>query len=57
MVLALGLLYLRKADREYDPLAQRVVTKAGDDGGDAGRAAEGRFARREAHAATARAER
>ena len=47
MVLALGLLYLRKADREYDPLAQRVVTKAGDDGGEAGRAAEGRFARRE----------
>ena len=48
MVLALGLLYLRKSDREYDPLAQRVVTKAGDgDGGDAGRAAERRFARRE----------
>jgi uncharacterized membrane protein (DUF485 family) len=47
MVLALGLLYLRKADREYDPLAQRVVTKAGDDGGEKGRAAEGRFARRE----------
>jgi len=48
MVLALGLLYLRKADREYDPLAQRVVTKAGDgDGGERGRAAESRFARRE----------
>ena len=48
MVLALGLLYLRKADREYDPLAQRVVTKAGDgDGGESGRAAERRFARRE----------
>src|SRR5215210_5505656 len=47
MVLALGLLYLRKADREYDPLAQRVVTKAGDDGGEAGRAAESRFAHRE----------
>ena len=36
MVLALGLMYLRKADREYDPLAQRVVTKAGDDGGEPG---------------------
>ena len=49
MVLALGIMYLRKADREYDPLAQRVVTKAGDvDGGNAGRAAESRFARRKA---------
>ena len=57
MVFALGILYLRKADRVYDPLAQRVLTKAGDDGGDVGRAAEGRFARREADAATARAER
>ena len=48
MVFVLGLMYLRKADREYDPLAQRVVTKAGDgDGGEAGRAAESRFARRE----------
>ena len=48
MVFVLGLIYLRKADREYDPLAQRVVTKAGDgDGGEAGRAAESRFARRE----------
>ncbi len=51
MVFVLGILYLRKADREYDPLAQRVVTKAGDgDGGEKGRAAEGRFARREADA-------
>ena len=49
MVFALGIMYLRKADHVYDPLAQRVVTKAGDDdGGEAGRAAEGRFARREA---------
>ena len=48
MVFALGIMYLRRADREYDPLAQRVVTKAGDgDGGEAGRAAESRFARRE----------
>ena len=50
MVFALGIIYLRKADHVYDPLAQRVVTKAGDDGGEAGRAAEGRFARREAAA-------
>ena len=48
MVFVLGIVYLRKADRVYDPLAQRVVTKAGDDGGEAARAAEGRFARREA---------
>jgi uncharacterized membrane protein (DUF485 family) len=48
MVLTLGIMYLRRADRVYDPLAQRVVTMAGqDDGGDAGRAAERRFARRE----------
>ena len=51
MVLALGIMYLRKSDREYDPLAQRVVTMAGDgDGGETGRAAETRFARREATA-------
>ena len=49
MVFALGIMYLRKADHVYDPLAQRVVTTAGDDdGGEAGRAAEGRVARREA---------
>ena len=57
MVFVLGIMYLRKADREYDPLAQRVLTAAGDDGGEAGRAAEGRFARREADAAAGRAER
>jgi uncharacterized membrane protein (DUF485 family) len=50
MVFALGIMYLRKADQVYDPLAQRVVTKAGDDGGESARAAEGRFARREAAA-------
>ena len=50
MVFALGIMYLRKADHVYDPLAQRVVTKAGDDGGEAGREAEDRFARREAAA-------
>jgi uncharacterized membrane protein (DUF485 family) len=48
MVLILGILYLRRADQEYDPLAQRVVTLAGhDDGGEAGRSAEQRFAGRE----------
>ena len=57
MVFTLGILYLRKADREYDPLAQRVRTQAGDDGGGAGREAEGRFARRESGAATERVER
>jgi uncharacterized membrane protein (DUF485 family) len=28
MVFALGILYLKKADREYDPLAQKVVAMA-----------------------------
>ena len=51
MVFVLGILYLRRADQVYDPLAQRVVTSAGDDGGEAGRQAESRFARREADAA------
>jgi uncharacterized membrane protein (DUF485 family) len=52
MVFVLGIMYLRRADKEYDPLAQRVVTAAGGgDGGEAGRAAEGRFARREAEQA------
>ena len=51
MVFVLGILYLRRADQVYDPLAQRVVTRAGDDGGEAGRQAESRFARREADAA------
>ena len=54
MVFVLGIMYLRKADREYDPLAQRVLTKAGDDGGQTGRDAESRFARREAGAAATR---
>src|SRR3954451_6256184 len=53
MVFVLGILYLRKADRIYDPLAQRVLTAAGDDGGEGGRAAESRFARREAGAEAA----
>ena len=28
MVLALGIMYLRRADRDYDPLAAKVVEKA-----------------------------
>lgn len=49
MVFVLGIWYLRKAEKEFDPLAQRVVTMAGHgDGGEGGRAAEGRFAQREA---------
>jgi uncharacterized membrane protein (DUF485 family) len=52
MVFVLGIMYLRRADKDYDPLAQRVVTAAGGgDGGEAGRAAEGRFARRQAERA------
>ena len=52
MVFVLGIMYLRKADRVYDPLAQRVLTSAGEDGGEAGRAAESRFARRETETAS-----
>src|SRR3954470_22535766 len=57
MVFVLGILYLRKADRTYDPLAQRVLTAGGADGGEHARTAESRFARREAgaEAATRRA--
>ena len=38
MVFVLGVMYLRRADRDYDPLAQRVVDTAG-------REATGRFRR------------
>src|SRR3954451_24744912 len=31
MVLALGIMYLRRSEREYDPLAAKVVEKAGRD--------------------------
>jgi uncharacterized membrane protein (DUF485 family) len=41
MVFVLGIMYLRKADREYDPLAARVVELAEDSEGVAG----DRFAR------------
>src|SRR5688500_16599518 len=57
MVFVLGIMYLRKADREYDPLAQRVLTAAGEDGGESGRDAERRFARRESEAKTREAQR
>ena len=57
MVFVLGILYLRKANSVYDPLAQRVLTSAGDDGGEAGRAAESRFARRETETASREATR
>ena len=30
MVFALGIMYLRRADRDYDPLAERVVEMAGE---------------------------
>jgi hypothetical protein len=33
MVLVLGIWYLRKSDREFDPLARRVVDRYGGDGG------------------------
>jgi uncharacterized membrane protein (DUF485 family) len=39
MVLALGIMYLRRSDRDYDPLAARVVEMAERPG------ATGRFAR------------
>jgi uncharacterized membrane protein (DUF485 family) len=31
MVLVLGLMYLKRADRDYDPLAEKVVALAGKD--------------------------
>ena len=31
MVLVLGLMYLKRADRDYDPLAEKVVDLAGKD--------------------------
>jgi uncharacterized membrane protein (DUF485 family) len=44
MVLVLGILYLRKSDREYDPLAQRIVEMA-ERGELAPEATGGRFER------------
>ena len=48
MVFALGVLYLRKSDREFDPLAQRVVDSAGGESYEG----ERRFAREERTGAT-----
>jgi len=39
MVLVLGIMYLRKSERVFDPLAQRVVDKYGDGGAPPGSAA------------------
>ena len=50
MVFVLGLLYLRKADRVFDPLAQRRRAGRATRRRRRRRAAEGRFARREADA-------
>jgi uncharacterized membrane protein (DUF485 family) len=44
MVLVLGILYLRRADRDYDPLAQRIVEMA-ERGELAPEATGGRFGR------------
>src|SRR3954451_13983975 len=44
MVLVLGLLYLRKSDREYDPLAHRIIEMA-EHGELAPEATGGRFTR------------
>jgi uncharacterized membrane protein (DUF485 family) len=44
MVLALGILYLRKSDHDYDPLAQRIVEMA-ERGELAPEATGGRFGR------------
>ena len=52
MVFTLGLLYLRKADREFDPLAERAIEAyAGEEG--ESEAATGRFARTGARATAA----
>ena len=45
MVLVLGIWYLRKSDREFDPLARRVVERYGGDGGTPTGEAEPRFHR------------
>jgi uncharacterized membrane protein (DUF485 family) len=37
MVFALGIMYLKRADAEYDPLAAKVVEMAGGEGTDTGR--------------------
>ena len=44
MVFTLGLLYLRKADRDFDPLAERAIAAYAEEDGHRG-ATGGRFAR------------
>jgi hypothetical protein len=45
MVFALGIMYLRRADRDYDPLAERVVEMAGETAAGTGRFERGEAAR------------
>jgi uncharacterized membrane protein (DUF485 family) len=47
MVFTLGLLYLRKSDREFDPLAERAIEAYAEDEGHPGPTG-GRFARERA---------
>jgi Protein of unknown function, DUF485 len=53
MVFGLGLLYLRKADREFDPLAERAIEAYADEEGHP-RAGGDRFARDRDGAAAAK---
>jgi uncharacterized membrane protein (DUF485 family) len=46
MVFALGIMYLRRADRDYDPLAERVVEMAGETSRGGGRFERGQEAAR-----------
>ena len=55
MVFALGIMYLRRSDREYDPLAHRVVDMA--ERGELGQPADGRFEREPAATRTPEATR
>jgi uncharacterized membrane protein (DUF485 family) len=52
MVFALGLWYLRKSDREFDPLAERAIESYAETDGHPG-ATGGRFARERAAAGAA----
>ena len=56
MVFTLGLLYLRKSDREFDPLAERAIEAYGDDAGHPGPTG-GRFARAQSGPVAAKEER
>jgi uncharacterized membrane protein (DUF485 family) len=53
MVFTLGLLYLRKADREFDPLAERAIEAYTEDDGHPG-TTDGRFGRADSGSAAAR---